>query len=170
MIDDSEIMDHALVRSVDELQSLLGGLGCGSLWPARGWFGTPGISKWIFLALNRTFEMRPRLDRDGLVYDIALDLGGRGEPDLETPNPANNPAVDHDVVGDYLAADGRGLSYRHEMRPDISLDRSFYLDIAGRRYVALDRQISRKQGWRGLWFLGKPRRWCGRRRWISRRT
>ena len=48
--------------------------------------------------------MRARFDGDGLVDDVAFDLGGRGEPHLQPAHPADHAAIDDDIISDNLAA------------------------------------------------------------------
>src|SRR5690625_4322948 len=84
----------------------------------------------VFLALDRALEMRTALDRDRLVDDVALDLGRGRQPDLQTANPANHPAIHDDIIGDHLAPDRRALADGQQMRAHIALDRALDLDVA----------------------------------------
>ena len=48
--------------------------------------------------------MRAAFDGDGLVDDVAFNPRGRGQADFQAADAADHPAVDHDVIGDDLAA------------------------------------------------------------------
>ena len=119
--------------------------------------------------------MRARLDRDGLVDDVALDPRGGGQADLEAPHAAHDAAVDHDVIGDDLALDRGRLADGQQMRADVALDRALDLDVAGGLEVAGHMQIRRQSRCgrlrlgRGGFEVGFVIRRCGARALRGRR-
>ena len=66
--------------------------------------------------------MRTRFDGDGLVDDVAFDLGGRGEPHLQPAHPADHAAIDHNIVGHDLTPDGGGFAHGQQMGANVAFD------------------------------------------------
>jgi hypothetical protein len=78
-------------------------------WGSSWFFGRTWIER-IILALDRAFKMRAALNGDGFVNDVPLNLRRRGQPHFQATHAANHMAIDHNVIGDDFAFDGRAFA------------------------------------------------------------
>ncbi len=120
----------------------------GGLDHRRGQFLVAGQR--IVLTLHRAFEMRAAFDRDGLMNDVTLDAGGRGQADLEATHAAHNAAIDHHVIGNHFALYGGAFPDGQQVGTNVTLDSAFDLYVAGGLDVADDVQIRGQHRSRGL--------------------
>ena len=85
--------------------------------------------------------MGARFNGDGLVNDVALDAGGRGQANFQAAHATDHTAIHDDIVGHDLTADGGGFADGQQMGADVAFDRAFDLNVAGRLQVADHCQI-----------------------------
>ena len=88
------------------------------------------LAERIVLALDRALEVGAALDRDRLVDDVALAAGRARQADLEAAQPADDAAVDDDLLGDDLALHRRGLADDQHLGAHVALDDALDLDVA----------------------------------------
>ncbi len=80
-------------------------------------------------------------DRDGFVDDVAFDLSGRCQANLQATYFADNMAVYDDIVSDNFAFDYSGFANSQQVSTDVAFDLAFDLDVAARAQIALDDQV-----------------------------
>jgi hypothetical protein len=110
--------------------------------------------KRVLGALHGAFEMGARLDRDGLVNDVALDPRGGGQAHLETAHAARDLAGDHHVVGHDLTLDIGAFADGQQVGADVALHRALDLDVAGGAQIAHDGQVGTQHRGAGFRLAG----------------
>ena len=85
--------------------------------------------------------MRAALNGDGFVNNVTLNLRRRGQPHFQATHTADHMAIDHNVIGDDFAFDGRAFANSQQMCANVAVDTAFNLDVASCFQVTGDLKV-----------------------------